>query len=72
MKDFIEKYELRSPRIKKLYPDVTLNIAHVTSAYDNVIQHVRKIIEESPVVYLSVLLIFHVFVRLSNHLGSLP
>jgi hypothetical protein len=45
MKDFIEKYELRSPRIKKLYPDVTLDIAHVTSAYDNVIKHVRKIIE---------------------------
>jgi hypothetical protein len=43
MKDFIEKYELGSARIKKLYPDVTLEIAHVTSAYDNVIQHVRKI-----------------------------
>jgi hypothetical protein len=37
MKDFIEKYELGSQRIKKLYPDVTLEIAHVTSAYDNVI-----------------------------------
>lgn len=44
MKDFIEKYELKSARIKKLYPDVTLEIMHVTSAYDNVIQHVRKII----------------------------
>ncbi|OPL20183.1 hypothetical protein AM593_06778, partial [Mytilus galloprovincialis] len=45
MKVFIEKYELKSSRIKNLYPDNTLEIAHTTRSYDTVVKHIKYILE---------------------------
>ncbi|CAG2215687.1 unnamed protein product [Mytilus edulis] len=45
MKVFIEKYELKSSRIKNLYPDNTLEIAHTTRSYDTVVKQIKYILE---------------------------
>ncbi|XP_063448737.1 TPR and ankyrin repeat-containing protein 1-like isoform X2 [Mytilus trossulus] len=45
MKAFIEMYELRSSRIKKLYPDCTLEIAHTIRSYDTVVKQIKYILE---------------------------